>query len=232
MSSPIAKTRHSGVDRALVAVHQKMSHSHRIGVLADELAGLLRLLPRRGAQLRLLDIGCGDMTLSDALISRLPDLDVACTDIHPCPDELRNADIRWARYSQFDGEHLSFDAESFDVALFSDVLHHVPSQRRARLLAEAGRVASSVLIKDHLEHGPISRQMLRAMDFVGNFGYGVEVPDRYFTESEFRALCSDVSMRVVQLRVGLRLYEHLPVVRSLLSPNWHFVALCCRHGAA
>jgi SAM-dependent methyltransferase len=228
MSSPIAKTERTPVDRALVAVHQKMSHGHRIAILADELAARLAAQPRSGSALRLLDIGCGDMTLADALQSRLPELEVACTDVHPCPPSLRDADPRWRRYTPFDGRRLPFGDASFDVAMFSDVLHHVPPEGQARLLAEAGRVARVVLVKDHFECGPFSRQVLRAMDFVGNFGYGVPVPDRYFTEQGFRALCEAASLSVRQVDVGIRLYDHLPVVRSVLSPDWQFIATCAR----
>jgi SAM-dependent methyltransferase len=228
MSSPIAKSERTHVDRALVAVHQKMSHGHRIGVLAEELASRLQVQPRAGAALRLLDIGCGDMTLADALQSRLPDLEVACTDIHPCPQALQDSDARWRRYTRFDGRRLPYDNERFDVAMFSDVLHHVPLDSQALLLSEAARVANVVLVKDHFEWGAFSRQALRAMDFVGNFGYGVPVPDRYFTKETFGLLCDAASLTIQEVDIGIRLYDHLPLVRSVLSPDWQFIATCTR----
>jgi hypothetical protein len=33
---------------------------------------------------------------------------------------------------------------------------------------------------------------------------------------------------VVELGVGIQLYAHLPLVRSLLSPDWQFMAACRR----
>jgi hypothetical protein len=99
---------------------------------------------------------------------------------------------------------------------------------RAPLLESAGRVGRWVLIKDHLEYGWWSRQMLRTMDFIGNYGYGVTVPTRYFDRDRFQCLCRDAGLRVVELGVGIQLYAHLPLVRSLLSPDWQFMAACRR----
>ncbi|MDP3221885.1 MAG: hypothetical protein Q8M96_01995, partial [Rubrivivax sp.] len=90
----------------------------------------------------------------------------------------------------------------------------------------AARVGHSVLIKDHFEYGWLSRQALRAMDFVGNFGYGVSIPDRYFDHSSFTDLCGSAGVACQRVEVGLKMYEHLPVLRSVLRPEWHFFATC------
>lgn len=228
MSSPIAKTEKTGVDRLLIAAHQQLSHGRRIAVLAEEIAARIRgIVPREQvANVRILDVGCGDMTLVDAVAARLGGAEVRCADIHPCPDTVARVDPRWQRYVQFDGRRLPFDDDTFDIVLFSDVLHHVPESQREALLASAARVGRHILVKDHFEYGWWSRQMLRLMDWVGNFGYGVVVPRRYFDADGFRALCDRAGLSVMELDVGVRLYDRLPLVRSLLSPNWQFFAHC------
>lgn len=228
MSSPIAKLDKGSVDRLLIAAHQQLSHGRRVAVLAQEIAIRVRgiMVQEQAASVRILDVGCGDMTLVDAVASKVGGAEVRCADIHPCPPALAHGDPRWRRYVQFDGRTLPFERGSFDVVLFSDVLHHVPESQREDLLASAGRVGRHVLIKDHFEYGWWSRQMLRLMDWVGNFSYGVVVPSRYFDSNGFKALCNRARLTVVGLDVGIRLYDKLPVARWLLSPRWQFFAHC------
>ncbi|MCZ2439834.1 MAG: class I SAM-dependent methyltransferase [Burkholderiales bacterium] len=228
MSSPIAKREKTGVDRLLIAAHHQLSHERRVAVLAHEIAmRIAGIVPNEpGKNVSILDVGCGDMSLVDAVAAKLGGAQVRCADIHRCPAPLAQADPRWRRYVQFDGKTLPFDEGAFDVVLLSDVLHHVPESQRGELLASAGRVGRHILIKDHFEYGWWSRQILRLMDWVGNFGYGVSVPQRYFDVDGFRRLCERAGLEVTGLDVGIQLYDALPVARSLLSPDWQFFAHC------
>lgn len=231
MSSPIAKQRKSSVDNALIATHQHLSHSRRVETLAREFAVRIAKLTGEpsGHGVRVLDVGCGDMTLADAVTRQLPGVEFRCVDVHPFPTELARTDSRWQRYIHFDGRSLPFSAQSFDIVMFSDVLHHVPPALLTPLLDSAGRVGRFVVVKDHFEYGWWSRQWLRAMDCVGNLGYGVSVPERYFDRGNFQRQCSDARLNIDVVDVGLQLYAHLPVVRSLLSREWQFMAVCSRN---
>ena len=148
----------------------------------------------------------------------------------PPPDGLASADPMWSKYRQFDGEVIPYDPKSFDIILFSDVLHHVPERLRRHLLRSAGQVGRFVLIKDHFEYGWTSRQVLRAMDFIGNYGYGISVPDRYFDAAAFADLVTRADLAVKSLDVGIRLYDHLPLIPLLFSADWQFIAICQGHG--
>lgn len=226
MSSPIAAKRRSLSDRAMVSLHQKASHGRRIGILADTVAPLVAArVPHGGG--RMLDIGCGDLSLAAGIAAGLPGLDWRGTDIHDLPTDL--ADVEpWTRYTTFDGSHLPFGDDEFDVGLFADVLHHVPEDMVHDLVRDALRVCPALVVKDHFEYGPASRQSLKAMDVVGNRGYGISIPDRYFTKASFAALATTVGARVASLDVGLDLYGHLPVVRNVVRPKWQFVAVLTR----
>jgi SAM-dependent methyltransferase len=227
MSSPIAKPSKSAVDRALIAAHQRVSHHRRIELLADALSARIRALPSSDNRtVRVLDVGCGDMRLADAMASHLGDASISCTDIHPCPPGVAASDPRWQRYVQFDGRQLPFAASTFDVAIFCDVLHHVPEALRPTLLASAARAARYVLVKDHFEYGWASRQILRAMDWFGNASYGVSVPRRYFDRSGFADLCASAGVEALRLDIGFDLYNHLPGMGRVLRRDWHFFAIC------
>ncbi|MDH4144967.1 MAG: class I SAM-dependent methyltransferase [Acidimicrobiia bacterium] len=230
MSSPIAARRRTVADRALIGVHRKASHHRRLEILAGTLAPLIdgRRPPGAG---RLLDIGCGDLGLVRALAERLDGLDWQGADIHELPDELAGVEP-WTHYRSFDGARLPFEDAAFDVGLFADVLHHVPAHQLEALVRDALRVCPVLVVKDHFEYGRWSRQCLRAMDVVGNRGYGVSVPERYFTKGGFGRLMDAVGARCAELRVGVELYGHLPVVRRVARADWQFVAVLERRDRA
>ena len=83
---------------------------------------------------------------------------------------------------------------SFDVVLFSDVLHHTADP--TILLREASRVAARhVLIKDHYREGFAANTRLRFMDWVGNARFGVALPYNYWTERQWHEAWQDTALR-------------------------------------
>lgn len=222
MSSPLAKRRRSPFDRALIGVHRQLSHSKRVQLLAECIAD--EHVRPLGAK-RCLDLGCGDMTLAWAVRSLCPETDWTGADIYPLPNELKQLP-EWANYRQISdkGDSLPFKAGEFDITLLCDVLHHVPDEDQHCLLAECLRVSRVVVVKDHYEYGLFSRQLLRLMDFVGNYAYGVSVPRRYFTRSSFEELVRKAAGRIERSQVGVNLYGHLPFIGRVLRPDWHFFA--------
>jgi hypothetical protein len=67
--------------------------------------------------------------------------------------------------------------------------------------------------------------MLQLMDIYGNWGYGVSIPKRYFTNDSFQALAISCGCKVSIVRNQIALYEHIPILRHILRPNWHFIAV-------
>lgn len=196
----------------------------RIGVLADRIAMYVDSLVPQG-RARCLDVGCGDMTLAEAVERRKSRTVWRCIDVHPLPSELRE-DARWRKYGRFDGRTIPYDDDEFDVALLCDVLHRAPADA-PRFLAEAGRVARHVLVKDHFEHGPCSRTMLRLMDRVDTRSCGVEIPYRYFTRDGFVRLVSEQRLHITALDCELELHEPLPGARKR-KPERPFIAVLNR----
>ncbi len=163
--------------------------------LAQRIALHIESLVPRG-RARCLDIGCGDMALVEAMQGRKSRTDWRCIDVHGVPPAAEAGDdARWRKYSQFDGCTIPFDDGEFDVALLCDVLHHAP-ENAARLLAEAGRVARHVLVKDH------------------------------FTREAFVRLATEQRLFITALDSGVDLPDHLPpVAGALLRPDWQFIAV-------
>jgi len=115
----------------------------------------------------------------------------------------------------FDGSTIPFGDESFDAVLFSDVLHHTDDP--AALQREAWRVTRQwVLIKDHYRKGLAAAERLRFMDWVGNARFGVALPYRYWTESQWQEVWKEIGLEPEELITRLRLYP--------LPANWVFGA--------
>ncbi len=223
MSSPIVEKEKGLIEKSLINIHQRASHNNRVNILSKLLGDRIDSLFENKKETRCIDIGCGDMTIAENIAIVNTKTNWTCIDIHKLPEELKDSE-KWKKYKQFDGTTIPFENNSFDCALFCDVLHHI-SHDLTPLITEAARVASVVIIKDHFEYGFYSRNMLKLMDFVGNWGYGVSIPEYYFTQKNFELLCSQSGLKIAEITVGIDLYSHLPFVRNVLSPNWQFISV-------
>lgn len=225
MSSPIATRKKNRIDTALISLHQKLSHNRRINILAEHISDAIKKsFP--SSKVRCLDVGCGDMQIAERIKAIMPETEWTCIDIYDLPEELKHVE-RWGKYKKFDGINIPFADNSFDIVLFCDVLHHVQTNAQ-KLLGEAGRVGSFVAVKDHFEYSICSRIMLLGMDFIGNFGYGVALPKRYFTRKGFAEIIKSAGLSQCYEETEIDLYKHIPYSHLFLKPKWQFVSILCR----
>ena len=213
MSSQTAVLNDAAPSKRLAILEQTLARVRRVDALAERIALHVESLVPRG-RARCLDIGFGDSALANAVSSHAPRTDWHCMDLQEAAAELPHDP----------STIVPFEEREFDIALLCDVLNRTPDNG-ARLLARAGRVAKRVLVKDHFEYGSYSRTVLRLMDFVGQRGDGVGVPERYFTRESFTRLATEQGFIITALDCGLSLYEHVPVARTMLRPDCDFIAV-------
>lgn len=182
-------------------LHEKLAFTRRVGILSDWFA---RLAPARA---RVLDVGCGDGMVSALLQAKRPDLDITGIDVLCRKNTHIPVEI-------FDGTRIPFSNDSFDLILFSDVLHH--TEDPLVLQREARRVARHVLMKDHYLRGWAAAQRLRFMDWAGNARFGVALPYNYWTESQWKKAWEEIGLRPQQVVTRLGLYP--------APANWIFGA--------
>lgn len=193
---------------AIGVLHEKLVFNRRVETLAGWFA---QLVPPAA---RVLDVGCGDGLISAVLQSRRPDLNLRGIDVLPRSHTHIPVEM-------FDGSRIPLEDQSFDVVLFSDVLHHTPDP--TILLREARRVASSsVLIKDHNRNGLAAGARLRFMDWVGNARFGVALPYNYLSERQWRDAWSEIGLHPDRLITNLGLYP-LPA-NWIFGARLHFIA--------
>jgi SAM-dependent methyltransferase len=197
---------------AIGVLHQKLVFNRRVEILAGWFA---QLAPRSA---RVLDVGCGDGLIAAALQSRRTDLVITGIDVLPRSQTHIPVDM-------FDGSRIPFDDQSFDVVLFSDVLHHTDDP--TILLREARRVASQkVLIKDHNRNGLLAGPRLRLMDWVGNARFGVALPYNYWSERQWHDAWRGIGLKPEQTVTRIGLYPK--PVDWLFGAKLHFITLLRR----
>ena len=98
----------------------------------------------------------------------------------------------------YDGARLPFADASFDCVVFSNVLHHVPTDMRSGLMRECARVAGSgpIYIKDHLAESHLDRVRLLALDAMGNLPFGGMVKASYLRASDWQRLADETGYRI------------------------------------
>lgn len=210
------KEYHLGIDSksatsaaAVGVLHNTLVANRRVQVLTQWFA---ELLP---PNVRVLDVGCGDGAVSALLQSKRGDIRVQGIDV--LPRETTHIPVQ-----MFDGTHFPFEDSSFDVVMFSDVLHH--TEDPAILLREARRVASHhVLLKDHYRNGIAAGARLRFMDWVGNARYGVALPYNYWTEQQWHSAWRNIGLQPEKVITRLGLY---PIPADwIFGAHLHFIAL-------
>lgn len=225
MSSPIARpdAEKNLAHQSINALHQKLSHGRRIEILSNHLIRYIREMTGDRKEVRCLDVGCGDLGIPERIQKAVPGTCWQSLDIYDLPKHLVD-DPKWKNYKKFNGRDFPVPDQSVDIVLFCDMLHHA-NESIPYLMKEAHRVGKTVIIKDSLEYSLYSRLVLKAMDFVGNWGYGVPLPEKYFTIESFKNLCQNSGFKLRTMDIGIQIYGHLPVLRRILRPEWHFFAI-------
>lgn len=201
-------TTNSSPVRMIGKVHGKLVHQRRVVVLAERLAAMLP------ASTTLLDVGCGDGTISDLVSQKVSGLSVTGVEYAPRASCVIPC-------TGFDGVHLPFPDKSFDGCMFVDVLHH--SRDPLSILRDASRVCRSfILIKDHLAENALDHLTLRLMDWVGNRPHGVVLPYAYLSGNQWEKLYREVGLTERKVDRAVPLY---PAPFSLIfGRKLHFVS--------
>ena len=190
-------------------LHERMVFGRRTRALATALAALIPENART-----MLDVGCGDGTISRLIQQLRPGLSILGADVLARPHTHIPVTL-------FDGRRLPFLDGAFDVVMFVDVLHHTDDP--TVLLREAKRVSrGAVVLKDHMRDRVLADATLRLMDWVGNAHHGVRLPYNYWSSAEWRSAFDAIGLSPQRTETQLGLY---PFPTSLIfERGLHFVA--------
>jgi SAM-dependent methyltransferase len=179
------------------------------------LQAMARLFPAHAESA--LDLGAGDGLMASAMLRFFPVHSVRGVDVVN-----RLHDAATIDFSVYDGVHLPFADDSFDVVLTCNVMHHVPPLARPALLAEVSRICrGGVLLKDHLARNSLARLSLTLADWVGNAPFGGMVQADYLDFSEWSQLAAGGNFQM-EIFDGLRLQTG---PRGLVFPDKNEIML-------
>ena len=72
--------------------------------------------------------------------------------------------------------------------MINDVLHHMNIEKEDLIIStlkQLLKISNILIVKDHFQSGPLSNNIIRFMDFLGNYFNDVEIPKKYYTKTNF-----------------------------------------------
>ncbi|SOD99931.1 class I SAM-dependent methyltransferase [Caenispirillum bisanense] len=170
------------------------------------------LIPYVPAGGTVLDVGSGDGYIASRLLHEAGAAGVCGVDVLPQPKPHIPVTV-------FDGHHLPYEDDTFDLVTLIDVLHH--TMHCSRLLAEAARVSKGpVLVKDHYWVTRLDRWILALADYLGNKPNGVALPYNFLRMEQWSALFEELSLTAVSTeRFHYAPYDRSKQVVFLLAPT-------------
>lgn len=110
---------------------------------------------------KVLDFGCGDLSLSKSLKSVFPSLKITGVDVLNFNNKQKNA-----KFILYDGKILPFKDNSFNTVICFYVFHHCSDVTAS--FNECLRVAKRVIIVESVYRHPLEIPFMRLMDWIYN----------------------------------------------------------------
>lgn len=175
------------------ALHQKYAYLPRLEALVQHICTVVQ------SGDRILDVGCGYGLLGATLKQTGHNLVVEGVESNPRGCEA-------IKVYKYDGKTLPFEANSFDIVVIADVLHHCRDP--IQVLKECGRVAEKfVIVKDHLNNGWFSYLRICLLDWVANAPHGVPCLYKYWTLEEWQEMFEIANLKAIRVVTMLKLYH-------------------------
>tara|TARA_E500000178_G_scaffold55598_1_gene51921 strand:- start:1590 stop:2255 length:666 start_codon:yes stop_codon:yes gene_type:complete len=186
----------------------------RITKIIDELLKKKHLEKNR--KLKILDFGCGSMEVSKKLRDKI------------YVGQIVGSDIFKHRYKSnkivyIDNDELFKKKEKFDIIFIVDVLHHIGVEDAHKIIRNLFKLSNNIIIKDHFEQSYLSRQLLRFVDFYANYGYGVNIPKKYFDKISWKKTLIKSNCREIFHCKNFQ--QHDGLFNFILNKKYHFVSV-------
>ena len=186
----------------------------RITKIIDELLKKKHLEKNR--KLKILDFGCGSMEVSKKLRDRIYVGQIVGSDIF-------KHRFKSNKIVYIDNDELFKKKEKFDIIFIVDVLHHIGVEDAHKIIRKLFKLSNNIIIKDHFEHSYLSRQLLRLVDFYANYGYGVNIPKKYFDKTSWKKTLIKSNCR--EIFHSKNFQQHDGLFNFILNKKHHFVSV-------
>lgn len=153
-------------------------------------------------------------------------LKVDCFDFYS-NEQVSNLNKKFGDFNFYDLEDFDSSKKKYDFAIILDVLHHVGIDKNRKevlqIFSDLSKTSKYVIVKDHFYSSKLSKYLLIAMDFVGNYYNNVSIPSTYFTEGLY-----DEILEIKKLKEIKRLknkYYYKKYWLFFASPSLHFISI-------
>ena len=196
---------------------RKIFGGDRTKRISKKIEHLLKNETKNKKKISIVDFGCGSMEISKKIqhnnfIKKISGVDIF------------NSKFKYKKLEYFQYKKIK-DLKNFkcDVMLLVDVLHHIGVNESFKLLKELSKYSKIIIIKDHFEHGQISRQLLRFVDFYANYAYGVVIPKIYYSEKSWAKTIKMSKLK--QLYFEKNFQQHDGLFNLILNKKHHFISV-------
>ena len=114
----------------------------------------------------------------------------------------------------------------YDFCMINDVIHHIGIEKEEviiKILNSLINISKIVFIKDHFQQGFLSNNIIRFMDFLGNYFNNVNTPDKYYTKKSFKKLLKKMKIITIEKILSIKLYPSFLFFMS--NPDFNFCYL-------
>jgi len=196
---------------------RKISLGDRTKRISKKIEFILKKEAKNKKKISIVDFGCGSMEISKKIQHNKFIKKIAGVDIF-------KSKFKYKKLEYFQYKKIK-DLKKFkcDVILLVDVLHHIGVNESFKLLKELSKYSKLIIIKDHFEHGQISRQLLRFVDFYANYAYGVVIPKIYYSEKTW--IKTIKLSKLKQLYFEKNFQQHDGLFNLILNKKHHFISV-------
>ena len=196
---------------------RKIFGGDRTKRISKKIEHLLKKEAKNKKKISIVDFGCGSMEISKKIQHNKFIKKISGVDIF-------NSKFKYKKLEYFQYKKIK-DLKNFkcDVMLLVDVLHHIGVNESFKLLKELSKYSKIIIIKDHFEHGQISRQLLRFVDFYANYAYGVVIPKIYYSEKSWAKTIKMSKLK--QLYFEKNFQQHDGLFNLILNKKHHFISV-------
>ena len=196
---------------------RKIFGGDRTKRISKKIEHLLKNETKNKKKISIVDFGCGSMEISKKIQHNKFIKKISGVDIF-------NSKFKYKKLEYFQYKKIK-DLKNFkcDVMLLVDVLHHIGVNESFKLLKELSKYSKIIIIKDHFEHGQISRQLLRFVDFYANYAYGVVIPKIYYSEKSWAKTIKMSKLK--QLYFEKNFQQHDGIFNLILNKKYHFISV-------
>jgi hypothetical protein len=196
---------------------RKIFGGDRIKRLTQTIIKLSKIISlKKKNRITILDFGCGSMEISKKLSNLSFVKKITAIDTYN--SKFTSKKIQYIEYDEF----FKNNKKKFDLIIVIDVLHHIGIDKSHKTLNKLKKISKNIIIKDHFEHGFFSRQLLRFVDFYANYGYGINIPKKYFNYISWEKTLNKAKLK--EAKIINPFQQHDGLFNFILDKKHHFIS--------